>query len=220
MGDVRLFAVGIDELRDLFSGSPESAERIRSLASRAFPPTPAAAHARPTLLSRLGGPLTKHPANGPVVRPDVPTRADLENLLAGRHFAPDRIGAAWALVRLWLEDASWGTLTVGLDERRMDDIDFHLSSGGVESRYALRRLFNDRLALPVQHAPGQVTGYVRGSHALSMRDAYRAATSWLDAGHSAPLRDIADWLDGFDAWAERAPSAGRPAPDLVASFTV
>ncbi|WP_040158514.1 hypothetical protein [Nigerium massiliense] len=220
MGDVRFYALGIDELRDLFSGSPAAAERMRALAARAFaPPEPVGAQ-RQSLLSRMGGPLTRRPPkSAPVVRPDVPTATDLGNLLAGHHVTPDRLEATWTLVRLWAEDAAWGSYTQPIDEAGIDEIDFQLSSGGVETRHALRRLFNNRLALPIGACPRQVAGYVRGAQALEMRDVYREAASWLDPERGAFVRDLAGWLDGFEEWTRRAPAENRPAPDLIAAFT-
>ncbi|MBK9156610.1 MAG: hypothetical protein IPM11_00480 [Micropruina sp.] len=40
MGTLRLQAISIDELRDLFSGSAEAETRLRGVAMVAFPPPP------------------------------------------------------------------------------------------------------------------------------------------------------------------------------------
>lgn len=217
MGDMRLNALSIDELRDLFSGSAESAARLRALAAAAFPVETAPPA---TLLSRIGGPLTRRAPNAPVVRPSVPTGGDLNALLAGHYIAPERLTAAWALVRVWLDDASWGSLTLDIDEADINDLDFELGSAGLESRFALRKLFNDRLALPLPNAPGQATGYVRSSAALAMRDAWLPALGGVGGRHAEAARRVVAWLEGFDDWCRAAEQAGRPAPDLIASYTV
>lgn len=217
MGVVRLYAVGIDELRDLFSGSPETAARLRALAADAFAPSPTPPERR-TLLGKIGGPLMKRPVGAPVRRPGEPTASDLEALLAGHYLPPERLDAGWALVRLWLEDAAWGTFTKELDEASIDELDFALCGGGVEAQFSLRKLFNDRLALPLAAAAGSVSGYVRAGHALGMAEAYRAASGWLDPARGELVGELAAWLGQFDGWAAAAVAAGRPAPDLVALF--
>lgn len=215
MGEVRLHAIGIDEVRELFSGSPDAAARLTDLALAAFP-----APARTPTVGLLGklGPLVRRPPDAPIVLPGVPTARDLAALLAGRDLPPDRLAAGWALVRLWLDDRGWGHLAFTLAEAELDDLDFALSAGGVDARFALRKLFNDQVALPVKALPGQVTGYVRYAHARGMADAWRPALGGLPGPVAGVAGEVVAWLDRFEAWAHEARDAGRPAPDLVAAW--
>lgn len=215
MGEARLHAIGIDEVRDLFSGAPDAAAHLAHLAATAFPPE---VTARPVgLLGKLG-PLLRRPPGAPVVRPGVPTARDLDDLVHGRDLGPDRLSAGWALVRLWLDDRAWGQTVATLAEGDIDELDFALSSAGVPARLAFRQVFNDRLAIPVKALPGQATGYVRHGHALAMAEAWRPVLATLPNVLAGPARDLVDWLDGFAAWADDARTAGRPAPDLVATW--
>lgn len=215
MGEVQLHAIGIDEVRDLFSGNPDAAARLTGLATAAFPSS-----ARPRsvgLLSKLG-PLLRRPPDAPVVFPGVPTGRDLADLVQGRDLGPGRLSAGWALVRLWLDDRAWGRLALSMGEPDLDDLDFALSTAGVDTRFALRKVFNDQLAIPVKPLPGQVTGYVRYGHARAMAAAWREALPGLTDGPAATAREVTEWLDRFAGWADEARDAGRPAPDLVATW--
>lgn len=216
MGEVRLHAIGVDEVRDLFSGNPDAAARLTDLAMAAFPPPPPASP-HVGLLSKVG-PLLRRPPGAPVVRPGVPTRRDLDDLVHGHELALDRLSAGWALVRLWLDDRAFGRLTLTLGEHQLDDLDFALTRAGLDARFALRRLFNDQLALPVKALPGQVTGYARHGHARAMAAAWRPACDGLPDDLAPLALDLVGWLDRFAGWADDARDAGRPAPDLVAAW--
>lgn len=216
MGELRLTAIGIGELRSLFAGSPAIEEHLRAVAAHAWPPEQPAA--RKSLLGKAG-PLTRVPADAPVVRPGVPTGADIHDLVCGRFIRPDRLTAAWALVRVWLDACGWPTLSLGLDEPAINDLDFELATGGVETRFALRRLLNDKLALPLRHAPGQVTGFVPFEHARALREAWRPALPTLSPHNATTAQHVVGWLGGLESWAEHARRTGLRAPDLIASFT-
>lgn len=215
MGEVTLHAIGIDEVRDLFSGQPDAVARLQSLASAAFPPatTPGAVG----LLSKLG-PLVRRPPGAPIARPGVPTASDLDALVHGRDVGFDRLSVAWALVRLWWDDRAWGRLALTLGEWELDDLDFALSAAGVEPHLGFRKLFNDQLAIPVKALPGQVTGYVRHRHARAMADAWRPALPGLTGDAAATASAVVDWLDGLADWTQRARDVDRPAPDVIASW--
>ncbi len=214
MGEVRFNAIGIDEVRDLFS-SADAAARLRSLASLAFPPPPAP---KASLLSKLG-PMMRRPLVAPVIVPGVPTGRDLDDLVAGRDIPLERLPEAWTLVRLWVDDSSWSTWTSPLDEATLDALDFAGATQGVESRFALRKLFNDALRLPVKALPGQVTGYVRHTQANAMAAAWADALPGLPESVRPLAEDVVGWLGQLPTWADAAARAGRPAPDLVATYT-
>lgn len=216
MGVVSFFAVGIDELREVFSGSDAVASRLRTLAASAYPPPPPAPP-KGNLLSRLG-PFSKRGTDAPVIRPGVPSGSDLDDLLHGHEVAPDRLSAVWALVGLWLRDAAWGEFAFELDEHAMDAFDFELSAAGVDPRFGLRRVLNDQLALPLKPLPGQVTGYVRGAHGRAMASAWAAAVDRLPDDARDVAVPVAAWLGRFGQWEGRAAVSGRPAPDLVVEY--
>lgn len=216
MGELRLTAIGIGEFGSLFTGSPAIEEHLRAVAAEAWPPPVPPAKRR--LLDRVG-PVTRVPADAPVVRDGVPTGADLHDVTHGRFVRSERLSAAWALVRLWLDACGWPTLVLTLDEAAINDLDFELATGGVPTRFALRRLLNDRLALPLRTAPGQVTGFVPYDHAVALRETWRPAIPTLSPHNAAPAQRIVTWLGDLEAWAGHSRRAGQRLPDLVASFT-
>lgn len=153
MADMRLSAIAIDDLRDLFSRATRTPASGR--ASWRPLPSPAPPAPRRGVLHKLGGPLLRRAADAPVVCPGVPTGNDLNDLLAGRDVPGDRLSAVWTLVQLWLADRAWGQLDLAITEDRLNDLDFELATswrpGGVHSK-----VFNGRLSVPVKALPGQV----------------------------------------------------------------
>ena len=218
MADMRLSAIAIDDLRDLFSGNADAGQRLRQLASAAFPPAPPAP--RRGVLHKLGGPLLRRAADAPVVRPGVPTGNDLNDLLAGRDVLGDRLSAVWTLVQLWLADRAWGQLDLAITEDRLNDLDFELATRGVPAEFALRKVFNGRLSVPVKALPGQVTGYVRTVHARQMALSWEPVVATLSSGNAETARQIVDWLGGFERWTDLAVDGGRRPPDLVSTLLV
>ena len=67
MGELRLYAIGVDEVRDVFGAPPELAAEFRRVVAEQFPPvtTPKA----PGMLGKLG-PLFRRPPGAVLVRPD------------------------------------------------------------------------------------------------------------------------------------------------------
>jgi len=214
MGVVTMFAVGIDELRDLFGGSPAAAGRLRALAASAIPPAaPPGPHGN--RLARLG-PCSRRATGAPVVHPGVPSGRDLDDVVHGRDVAPERLPAAWALVRLWLADAAWGRHAFVLPDGGVDRFDFELGAAGVDPRLSVRALFSGGLGVPLRALPGQASGYVRSAHAGAMARAWDAALDALGPVDRDVAAPVATWLRGCAGWEAAAPGAGRPAPDLVA----
>lgn len=212
MGTVSLHAVGIDELRDAFSGTDAAVRGLRELALATWPPPPPPA--RRTLLDKLG-PFSRRAVNAPVIRDGVPTGRDVDDVAHGREVAPGRLTAAWALVDAWLAAHRWGHLAVELDDRELDDLDFALACAGVPARFGVRQLFNGATRIPVKALPGTATGYVRGGHAMAMASAWEEALPSVDAERRELAGGVAAWLGRFNTWTRDADEAGRPAPDLV-----
>lgn len=212
MGSLRLYAIAIDEVRDIFSAPEETAAALRAIAADRFAePRPAA----PGLLGKLG-PVFRRAPDAPVARPGVPSGADVDALLAGRYVQPHRLAAAWTLLEAWLEAMSWGTLADEFTESGLNEFDFDLARAGVPSRYGLQDLLKTDLGIAMMPCPGLASGYATLDHALAMGAAWRPAVPDLPAASRPVAQSILAWLDGFAGWAEAAPGRHRPPPDLVA----
>ena len=213
MGNVSLIAVGIDDVRELFSGSDTRLTELRDVTARTWPqPAP-----RGGLLSKLG-PFSRRGVDAPVIYPGVPTAAEIEAVGHGRDVPAERLTAAWALVGAWLGEHSWGRLDIPVERDMLDGFDFDLATQGVPAELGLRGLFRRSPALPLKPLPGQSVGYARGAQATAMASHWQAAMPALSPEHRALAEPIASWLGGFPEWTRLAAEAGRPAPDLVAAY--
>ncbi len=211
MGSVRLYAIGIDEVRDIFSASDELAAALRAIAAARFPST---APRTPGLLAKLG-PLFARAVDAPVIHPDIPTGAEVEALLAGRHVPPDRLPAAWILLETWIDAMAWGYHGMELDETSLRDFDFDLARAGVPVQYDLTRLISTPLGIAMRPYPGLVAGFTRLSHVAALIEAWRAGRPGLAEDVAARADTLLSWLGNFDTWARDAPTQRRPVPDLV-----
>lgn len=223
MGDLRLYAIGVEEVRS-FPGAPQHlAEQLSEIARRALTPDPApgglgvpgAAGPRHGLLSRLG-PLFKRDPQAVVIDPNQPTPQDVTNLIGG-HFVPDeRNIATWRLLEILIQGWSWGSTRLSLDPRALDDLDFALARGGVSAAVGVRHLLANNLRLPLSPAAGLTVGFQPYVSAVDMGDAYRQALPQVPGTDQQQLiAGLVKWLDGFPHWAAVAPTLGRPIPDLV-----
>ena len=220
MGDLRLYAIGAEEVRSFLGAPPYLVDQLTDIARRALggdqggldgPPR----RARGGLLSKLG-PLFARDPQAVVVDPNQPTAQDLRNLLGG-HFVPaERNIATWRLLEILTQGQSWGSTRIGLDPRALDDLDFALARGGVSSAVGVRHLLTHNLRLPLSPAPGLTVGFHPYVRAVDMADAYRQALPQVPGQEQQELiAGLVTWLDGFPHWAEVAPTIGRPVPDLV-----
>lgn len=212
MSTLILHAVGIDELRELFSGSSAGTDSLRQWAAEAYPPPEATPRTR--WLGRLG-PMTRHQPQPPVIRADVPTGQDLEDITRGRDVPADRLGAAWALVDLWLSHRAWSALTLDFGATPIDAVDFAGSLAGVPADSGLRHLLNGQLALPLRDQPGQTGGYIHGDNAHAMGTWWAGADSMTEPAHEL-VGELGPWLQRFPEWTDAARAARRPSPDLIA----
>ncbi|HRL50614.1 MAG TPA: hypothetical protein PLK46_05315 [Propioniciclava sp.] len=213
MGNVSLIATGIDDVREVFSGSDATIAELREVTQRVWPTPPP----RGGLLSKLG-PFSRRGVDAPVVYPGVPTGSEVEAVAHGRDVPPERLSAAWALVGAWLAEHCWSHLEVSVDRGLLDSFDFDLAAQGVPADLGLRSVFRRAIGLPLKPLPGQTIGYARGAQAIAMSSHWRAALPALAPEHQELARPIADWLQGFPTWTEQAERAGRPRPDLVAVY--
>lgn len=213
MGNVSLIAVGIDDVRELFSGSDTRLAELRDVTERTWPqPAP-----RGGLLSKLG-PFSRRGVDAPVIHPGVPTQAEIDAVGHGRDVPAERLTAAWALVGAWLGEHAWGHLELEVEQAMLDGFDFALATQGVPAELSLRALFKRAIGLPLKPLPGQAVGYAKGAQASAMASHWRAALPELSDEHRALAEPVASWLEQFPGWAQQAAASGRPGPDLVAAY--
>jgi hypothetical protein len=213
VGELRLYAIGLDEVRGVFGASTEAAPRLRALAAQAFTPVPDAA--RTGLLSKLG-PIFRRPPTAPVISPTQPEPHDVDVLLAGGYVRPDRTGATWRVLEALVAGLAWGSTRMSLTSEGLDELDFALARGGVSAAVGLRHLLDNGVSLTLVPVHGLTVGYHPYPTALAMAGAYRAALPQTEtAEQRALIGALASWLDGFVPWARSAASANRPVPDLL-----
>jgi hypothetical protein len=213
MGELRLYAVGLDEVRGVFGASAEAAPRLRAMAQQAFTPPPDPA--RTGLLSKLG-PIFRRPPAVQVISPTQPEPRDVEVLLAGGYVPPERTGATWRVLETLVSGLAWGSTRMSLTSEALDDLDFALARGGVSAAVGLRHLLDTSPSLTLVPVQGLAVGYHPFATALAMAGAYRAAMPQIKTTEQQQLISaLAGWLDGFVPWSQTAVAQGRPVPDLV-----
>jgi hypothetical protein len=213
MGELRLYAIGLEEVRSMFGASPAVADHLRGVAQRAF--APPAGDERHGLLSKLGPIFRRVPAT-PVISPTQPEPQDVETLLAGAYIPPDRMGATWRLLETLVQGTAWGSTRMSLTESGLDDLDFALARGGVSAAVGLRHLLNTKTSLSLIPVQGLTVGWHRHDKALAMNEAYRSAIPQIKTDEQREMiMSLTTWLDGFVPWSQVASSLGRPIPDLL-----
>jgi hypothetical protein len=219
MGELRLYAIGIDEVRDMFGAPAETAERLREQARAALAPHHPAAERPGGLLSKLG-PIFRRVPGAPVLDPDDPLPEDVDRLLAGAYVPADRNAASWRVLELLIKENSWGSTGLVLTGEELDNLDFALARGGVHSAAGLRHLLNTPTQLPLIPPHGLLVGYHTGDQATWMAASYREALPEIEQPeHQNLTYGLANWLDGFSHWADIAPTLSRPTPDLLGFWT-
>ena len=213
MGELRLYAVGLQEVRGIFGAPDARAAHLREVARRAF--TPDAEESRTGLFSKLG-PIFRRPPAAQVISPTQPEPHDVDVLLAGAYVRPERTGATWRVLETLVCDLAWGSTRMSLTPQALDDLDFALASGGVSSSVGLRHLLDHTPALNLVPVQNLTVGFHRYETALAMAGAYRAAMPQIKTTEQQQMINaLAGWLDGFVPWAQAAAAIGRPAPDLI-----
>lgn len=213
MGELRLYAIGIDEVRGMFGASGSQADQLRQIAQQALAPT---GPPRSTgLLTKLG-PIFKRPPAALVVSPTQPAPHDVEVLLAGAYVPPERTGATWRVLEILVQGYAWGSTSMSLDQQSMDDLDFALARGGVSAAVGLRHLLSSTTSVNLLAVQGLTVGWHPHEKALAMAGAYRAAMPQVKTREQQEVvAALVTWMDGFVHWAQLAVSQGRPVPDLV-----
>ncbi len=213
MSEVRLYAVGMAEVRGMLGASEDQAAALRAIAQQAFavgpPPT------RVGLLHKLG-PLFRRAPDAPVAAATDPEPRDVDVLLAGAYVSPDRAGATWRILETLVCGTAWGSTRLSLNSTELDELDFALAAGGVSAAVGLRHLLETDPALPLPLVSGLRVGWHHYEQALAMAGAYRTALPQLERPEQRGLVvALSTWLDGFVPWGSVAASLGRPVPDLI-----
>ena len=213
MGELRLYAVGLDEVRGVFGAPDEAAPRLREIAQRAFAPAQPDP-AQKGLLSKLG-PIFRRPPAAQVISPTQPEPHDVDVLLAGGYVRPERVGATWRLLETLACGLAWGSTRLELTAESLDELDFALARGGVPASVGLRHLLDTSPGFTLGVVPGLTVGYHPCTTALAMAGAYRAALPQIRSTEQQELTNaLASWLDGFVGWSQAAAAVRRPVPHL------
>ncbi|MCL2736104.1 MAG: hypothetical protein FWD75_05665 [Propionibacteriaceae bacterium] len=212
MGDeLRLWAISMADVRQCFAAPPPLADRLLQVAQSMMPPAPAS-HA-PGLLSKLG-PLRRHPEEGAVVRPGVPTMQDASAMLSGRFIASERVDACWALMRAWLDHLASANICVPLPRDRIDALEFDLVRVGVPTHLSIRHLWRLGLDVPLRASEQMRVGHT--PHAMVAE----FTTHWASAAPDLveETRAFVAPVLGFASAFAGTPESGAPL-DLVAWWT-
>ncbi len=217
MGELHLWAVSIDEVRDMFGADSDAKARLRGLAASAFK-LAEPAHPRTGLLGKVG-PLFRHPFDAPLLTPDSPLPSDVDALLNGRYIAPERLAPAWRVVIAWLDAEAWAGFSLAAAPAQLDDLEFDLARAGLSSDFSLRHLMSGDPQLPLRPAPGMSVGYCKQGHVIATRDALDAVLENVEDTSRQRAASLLRFLNGVHEWSARAIEAGRPQPDLVVIWT-
>lgn len=213
MAGLRLYAIGITELRDVFGAAPELAERLRQVAAQAFPAPTTEQRRRGTLLGRIG-PAMRQPIDPPVP-PARPGSQDVDALLNGRAVPLERLGYAWQVAEAWLDELSWGRLDLDINSQQLSRIEFALARAGLPASLALERLSQNDPQVPLRPGPGMQVGYCKNPHVNATRAGLTTIIEDLDDQTEAAVGPLLRFLNGFDEWERAATDQGRPVPDVV-----
>jgi hypothetical protein len=214
MAALRLYAIGIDEVRDLVGASPATAERARAEAADLFAVTAARAP-RGGLLTRLFGGNRRAPEP---IDPAQPTADDLETVLSGRFATPERARACWQVLEYLVVRRAWGHHEMDLDERGLADFDFAVARAGGTADTGLAHVVGSDARIGLSPVPELRVGYVPYTRVRSAA----AALARLEVGgeHAAAIDALREFLGKYAGWASEAIESEWPVPDLLAFHEV
>lgn len=183
MRELRLFAISINDVRDIFGAHPALAARLRQLAATEFGPP-----AKPrSLLDRVGPLLSRN--RSVEVDPRQPLAGDVDALLSGGHIHYERLHQSWDLMLLWL--GALATRALSLTVADLDRLEFDLARAGLPSDFSLRQLAERELGIALRPLPGQLVGYSKHAHVLATLDQLRRVHDAAPPELLVMLEDIA-----------------------------
>lgn len=212
MGELRLWAIDVETVRQLTPASPMLAGRLRSIAAQNFR-VPEVEGRSVGLLSKLG-PLVRTPHHAPRLPPGMPSHNDVEHLVAGRFVTPDQLPKAWTILTVWLDDLAWGSARISIDN--LDETELDLARAGLPAEYGIRRLLSRDAELRVRPLPGTKIGHATHEHVCATADQLAAVVDTVEHRSSVVAGQVFDHLRRYRGWAAEARAVGRPDPDLFA----
>lgn len=196
MNRLVLFAIPIDDVRDIFGADDALAERLRAVAGARFAPE------RPRRRGWFAPLLARDRATE--VDPRLPNRQDADALLAGGFIAPERMEQCRQLLSLWVEELCSAHRWVPWDAASFERIEWDLARAGLNSDHSLRRLAERKIGSPLRPYEGQVVGYAKHVQAVQTLDGLRAAAASGDlspetAEFIVPVIELLDVVADNDA---------------------
>ena len=155
-----IYALGINDVRDIFGADETLAGRLREAARAHYSEAP------PQRRRWFGPLLRRDPATE--VDPGRPSTADVDALLSGGFVSSERVTPCWRLLHVWFAELAPASRAVDYDEDLLDRVEWELATLGLGSDHALRSLAERRLGVPLAPLPGQVVGYAKHLHAVEV----------------------------------------------------
>ena len=210
MGTLWLYAMPLDEVRAFFAASEHLVGELIGQAAEVV------RDQRPAPLIGKIGPLFKHPI-APIMELPTPSLDDARALTDGRSLPPERLAPAWVIVRHWCDVRSVDKLTLEVDQKQLDDLDFCLVSRGLSSQFSVQTVLARDPRLPLRSAHGLKVGWMPNHHVAQAAEQWRDAVAECDvpAEGLAALRDqLAQFFGRFPSWT----CDDAPPPDVLALF--
>ncbi len=160
MHRLRLFAITIDDVRDIFGADPEMAAELRTRAARHFMPP----RDDRSLLGSIGPLRFRHRRTE--VDPRRPLAADVEAMLSGGHIPTERLPQCWELLLVWLDALSARHVDMQIDEP--EAVDFELARAGLPSTHSMGSLSGRPLGVSLRPLPSQTVGYSKHGHVVEV----------------------------------------------------
>ncbi len=195
MHELRLFAISINDVRDIFGAELSLAAQLRDMAATAFaPPEP-----QKSLLSRIGPLFSRHRTTE--VDPRRPRSGDVEAILSGGHIPLDRLPQCWQLLLMWLGNMSAQHLDVTLNG--LEKTEFELALAGLPSDLSLRSLAARELGTSLRALPEQIAGYSKHGHVVEVARHLRMVHDGAPAEFGATMASIESLLSLLEGIALR-----------------
>ena len=213
MGGLRLNAIAIDEVRDIFEADEGLAKKLRKWTEARFS-VPLHHHRRSRWRSPFH-PLYKPNVEGPMLPTGWPTPNDVEDLVRGRYIESDRLARCWRLVNEWLTHLSWGWTEIPMTVARSEELDCDLAAAGLPSTYSLKRLMGEDPQLPLRPAPGMKIGYAGTGQTLATWVELSKIIGTVPTARRGEADAVLKFLNSYPGWSHLAVDLGRPTPDLL-----